>query len=85
MAKKKAIKYSEKPARIYIGQSIPGLSQYTVFAGELPPHVEALVKENDAVRGLIVPVDRLQEARREMRTKGHALYIYAAKLSKKEE
>lgn len=84
MAKKKVIKEAEKTARVYIGRSLPGLSQFTVFSGELPPHVEALAKENEAIRGLIVPVERLPEARNEMKTKGHAIHLYAEKLSKKE-
>ena len=79
-AKKKA-----PEALVYIGRTIPGLSRYTVFeAGRLSAHVEQMVKENDRIRGLIVPVRELQAARKNMQTKGHILNFYATHLMDKE-
>lgn len=79
-AKKKA-----HEALVYIGRTIPGLSRYTVFQeGRLPAHVEQMVKQNERIRGLIVPVKDLQTARRDMQTKGHILNFYATHLLDKE-
>ena len=67
--------------KIYIGKTINGLSQYTVFAdGVVPPMVAELAAKNEAINGLIVPVSALAEARKNMRTKGHILYYYASQL-----
>lgn len=70
---------------VYIGRTIPGLSRHTVFqAGQMPAHVEQMVKENERIRGLIVPVKELQTARKNMQTKGHVLNFYATHLLDKE-
>ena len=83
MARK--VKKKAPESLVYIGRSIPGLLRYTVFQGGcLPAHVEQMAKENDRLRGLIVPVSGLQEARKNMRTKGHILNFYATHLMDKE-
>lgn len=70
---------------IYIGRSLPGLPQYTVFKnGQLPAHIAPMVKANQALAGLIVPVNGLQEARKNIRIKGHILNLYAKQLLTKE-
>lgn len=67
--------------KVYVGKSIKGLPQYTVFAGgELPPYVAELAAKNEAVAGLIVPISRLQEARRDMQIQGSILNYYAKNL-----
>lgn len=78
MAKKKT-----KPC-VYIGPSLPGLTQNTVFA-KFPPHVAEMVKNNENLAGLMVPVDKLQEARRGVITPGNILHRYAQNLRKREE
>ena len=50
----------------------------------MPAHVEQMVKENERIRGLIVPVNELQTARKNMQTKGHVLNFYATHLLDKE-
>lgn len=71
---------------VYIGPSLRGLSQNTVFTSDkLPPHVADMVKANENIRGLIVPVERLQEARRNIHVKGNILHTYATNLLKKEQ
>lgn len=68
-------------ATVYIGKSYPGLPQYTVFKnGVLPEHVKEMIGQNEAIQGLIVPVNQLQEARANVNKKGHILYHYASKL-----
>lgn len=70
---------------IYIGRTIPGLTRYTVFTeGRFPPHVEQIIKQNERIRGLIVPVKGLQTARRDIQTKGHILNFHATHLMDKE-
>jgi hypothetical protein len=66
--------------RVYIGPSIPGLKSYTVFSGALPKPIAELAAMNDNVAGLIIPVERLQESRRDMRKRGHVLNVYFHKL-----
>jgi hypothetical protein len=76
-----AKKSKKVEAKIYIGRSLKGLPQYTVFAcGELPPHIAEMAAKNEAVAGLIVPISRLQEARRNMRVQGNLLNHYAKNL-----
>ncbi len=70
---------------IYIGRTFPGLTRYTVFTeGRLPPHVEQMIKQNERIRGLIVPVKGLQTARRDVKTNGHILNYLATHLVDKE-
>lgn len=67
--------------KIYIGKSLPGLPQYTVFAdGVLPPMVAELAAKKEAINGLIVPISALSEARKNIRIKGHILNYYASQL-----
>lgn len=80
MAKKKKLETS-----IYIGKSLPGLSQFTVFKdGILPAHVVDMASKNISIAGLIVPLNELQEARKNMLVKGHILHKYYTNLAKKE-
>lgn len=72
-----------KEATSYIGKSLLGLPQYTVFKdGVLPPHIEQMCERLTAIRGLVVPVSQLQEARKNITKKGHILYVYAQELEK---
>lgn len=69
-----------KETTIYIGKSIPGLPQYTVFKnGVLPAYIAEIAANDEAVKGLIVPVSELQEARKNARIKGHILNTYINK------
>lgn len=69
-----------KESTIYIGKSIPGLPQNTIFkGGEMPAYVAEIAAKDEAVKGLIVPVSQLQEARSNIRKKGHILNIYLNK------
>ncbi len=66
--------------RVYIGPSVPGLKSYTVFSGTLPKPIAEMAAMNDNIAGLIVPVERLQESRRDMRKRGHVLNVYFHRL-----
>jgi len=62
---------------VYIGKSIHGLTQYTIFKnGVLPDYIKAMVEKDDSIKGLIVPVSELQEARKNVHVKGHILNLY---------
>ena len=67
--------------RVYIGPSIPGLKSYTVFSGALPKPIAEMAAMNDNIAGLIIPVEKLQESRLDMRKRGHVLNVYFHKLS----
>ena len=72
-----------KPSTVYIGPSLPGLAQYTVFRnGQWPAHVKTMIEGNDTIAHLIVPVSRLQAARGDMQMPGHILNFYAKQLLK---
>ena len=70
-------------ATIYIGKPLLGLPQYTIFKeGIIPPHIAEMIKNNEAIKGLIVPVKELQEARKNMHIKGHILNHYYCTINK---
>ena len=72
-----------KPSTVYIGPSLPGLAQYTVFRnGQWPAHVKTMIEGNDTIAQLIVPVTRLQAARGDVQKPGHILNFYAKQLLK---
>lgn len=76
--KKKAVK---KKATVYIGPSLEGLPQYSVFIeGELPAYVAQKVKANENVAGLFVPLDELAQARQDILKPGHLLNYYLKQL-----
>ena len=83
MTKKTKTEPEQTEARVYVGQSLPGLPRMTVFRGDgYPPHVAELIKNNEAVKGLIVPVSQLSEAVRDVKTKGNILNTYARNLER---
>lgn len=74
-----------KKTTIYIGTSLKGLPQYTMFKyGELPTYIKQMTEQNEAILGLIVPLDNLQEARINVKKKGHVLNHYLNQLKNKE-
>lgn len=80
---KKSALLIPRPPAIYIGPSLPGLAQYTVFKhGQPPEYVKGMIEKNEVIGRLIVPVAGLQEARRNLHTPGHILNFYAKQLMK---
>lgn len=70
---------------IYIGSSLKNglLKQYTIFKdGIIPAYLVDLFNGNDALRGLVVSVDDLQEAKKAMQKKGTILNLYARRVRK---
>lgn len=62
---------------IYIGPSFEGLSAFTVFVrGQYPAPVVDLMAKYPNIKGLMVPVERLQQARKDVVTPGNILNHY---------
>lgn len=76
-----------KAARVYVGPSLPKgvLTQFTVFRGEFPPHIAALMGKSESLKHLMVPVAKLSQARKEVMTSGSLLNLYASKVRKEIE
>ena len=82
---KKAKKFESQATTVYVGRSLPGLSQYTAFVGGvIPEYVKEKIAQKPAIAGLIVPANEVQEARKNITKKGHILNYYASKLNDKE-
>lgn len=81
-----AKKAESKPAEatVYVGRSILGLPQYTVFAGGvIPAHVKHLAEQYEGLTRLIVPVSKLQSARADVQKKGTTLHLFFNNMKKK--
>lgn len=75
--KKAAVKESppKQGSVMYIGPDIPGAKQNTVFHNGLPDVLKEKVKEHPVFRSMIIPVEKLAQARMELETEGSALYV----------
>lgn len=68
---------------IYVGPTLPNglLNRFTVFyEGRYLPHIEALREKSPALRGLIVPISRFAEARKNASEAGHILNLYSRRV-----
>lgn len=66
---------------VYCGPSVRGVSrQYTVYTGEVPEALAEFVKKHPAAKGLIVPVARFAETRRNLGKSGTAEAILFEKI-----
>lgn len=66
---------------VYCGPSVRGVSrQYTVYTGEAPEPLTEFVKKHPAAKGLIVPVARFAETRRNLGKSGTAEAILFEKV-----
>ncbi len=60
---------------VYCGPTIPGTArQYTVYRGGVPAALAAAAADNPALGRLILPLDRLPEARRCIHSKSGHIY-----------
>ena len=58
---------------VYVGPSVRGVArQYTVFNGDIPVMLDEFMAEHPTARALLIPADRLAEARRNLETAGTA-------------
>lgn len=67
-------------AVVYCGPTIPGVAkQYTVYTGGLPAEMESRSRDTPAICGLVVPLDQLPEAMRQLREGTGRIYtLYRA-------
>lgn len=68
------------PTVVYCGPSIEGVAkQYTVYKGTLPEQLSAAAEKMPAINELIIPLDKLAEARRQLNSKSGYIYrLYKA-------
>lgn len=80
---------SEKPRLVvYVGNTLQKglLRRFSVFReGEYPPAISALRAKSPALRGLFLPVEKLSEARKRVRTKGDILNTFVSRVPKELE
>jgi len=71
---------------VYCGPGLPGIArQYTVYTSGLPAPLAEAAEKNPALRGLILPLDRLPEARRAIGERsGHIYRLFRLVQAKKE-
>lgn len=83
MAKKKTTTATAENT-VYIGKTTKGIAQFTTFKNGVIPHaLQTIVNEDENIKHLIVPVSKLQQARRDIKIKGTLLNIYAQKQTSK--
>ena len=65
---------------VYCGPTLPGVAkQYTVYKGALPEQLTAAIKKEPAIRELIIPLDKLTDARRQLSSRSGYIYrLYKA-------
>lgn len=57
--------------QMYMGPSIPGTVKHgTVFMGDLPEELEKKAAEVKGIRNLLVPIDRITDARKSLSEPG---------------
>lgn len=79
----KRTQVQESKTVVYVGPTIGGgvLMRNSVFRdGAFPPHIEALRKRSEALRGLFVPLSELATARKRIDVKGDILNAYVRQL-----
>lgn len=71
----------------YCGPTIPGAArQYTVYQNGIPGSLAEALADNPALRGLVLPLDRLPEARASLGKRSGPIYsLYLAALEKAQE
>ena len=68
---------------VYCGPTIPGIAkQYTIYSNGPVPALAAAAQRNPAIGGLIIPLDRLPEAMRQLRTKSGSIYALYCRAGK---
>ncbi len=73
---------------VYVGNTLLKglLRQFSVFReGEYPPAISSLLAKSPSLRGLFLPVEKLSEARKRVRTKGDILNTFVSRVHKELE
>ena len=75
MAKKQ--KQAEAPGAtvVYCGPTIPGVAkQYTIYSNGTAPALSEAAENHPVLRSLIIPLDKLPEAMRQLRERSGTIY-----------
>lgn len=65
--KKKEAPANDSVPVVYCGPTLPGVArQYTVYHNGIPSSLAEALSDNPALRGLVLPLDRLPEARQDI-------------------
>lgn len=79
-------KRKKRGAVVYIGPSLKGLVKHTVFlSGDYTAPVKSLIEKYPNIAHLMVPVEGLQQARKDVNRKGHILNFYLTNLFRSKE
>jgi len=74
-AKKKKKPDAPSASVVYCGPTIPGVAkQYTIYSNGVAPALSAAAETHPVLRGLIVPLDKLPEALRQLRERSGSIY-----------
>lgn len=66
----------KKKAVIYLGPTIPGTAQHAaVYNNGLPPQLEKAVKEQPAIKRLLVPAEKAGKEREQLKDQSAAIAI----------
>jgi len=69
---------TKSPAVVYCGPTLEGVAkQYTVYKGTPPEQLSSAARKMPAISELIIPLDKLADARRQINSKSgymHRLY-----------
>ena len=83
-AKKQTKPAAEAGTLVYCGPTIPGgAKQFTSYRGGIPEALAAARKQTPVLGGLIVPLDQLPEAMRQLREKTGSIYALYRKAQKR--
>ncbi len=76
IAEEKAIS-TENTNKIYVGPTLQGIvKRNTVFSNGLPVKLQNVADKTPILKGLIIPVDELPDAQKQIRQKQGAIYTY---------
>lgn len=69
-------KKTKGPRLVYCGPNVPGglLTSYTVYKNGIPAHLQATLEKCPDLKYLFVPVEKLVNAREEIKTSGAFLH-----------
>lgn len=71
--------------KIYIGPSIPGLvRENAVFKDGLPKAVSERKEKDKNFARLLIPVDKVMEAKKQLKTEGSVLFVSYSKMVEKD-
>lgn len=75
MAKNKKKPDAPGASVVYCGPTIPGVAkQYTIYSNGVAPALAAAADAHPVIRGLIVPLDELPEAMRQLRERSGSIF-----------